>query len=397
MKYKRTRLSLPLTILALLLALGVGSSVRAQQPNQVGLVVRHSDGSVITRCVEFGESEISGYDVLTRSGLSVVASGYAGMGQAICSIDGEGCPASDCFCECEGSTCVYWAYYHLAGGQWQYSNVGASGYMAHSGDVEGWAWGEGGMGSGAQPPVIPFDQICAPPATDTPVPPTATLTPVPPTATSTPLPVTATSQPPEAWFRLDQNPIAAGACTTVRWDTSRAREIYLDGESVALNGYREVCPAAPQTYKLRVVGVESETTYELVLGVTGATPSAATPAPPSPTVAAPSPAADAGGAGLSPSPLPSPLSPLASTPTPTPPAARMTPALSASPTPIRAVPSPTPVYVAQTGPTSAATDLPAASGGKPPVSPLVPLGYIVFSLVAGSLLGWLVFEMRCRR
>jgi hypothetical protein len=52
--------------------------------------------------------------------------------------------------------------------------------------------------------------------------------------------------------------------------------------------------------------------------------------------------------------------------------------------------------VAQAGPTPVTTELlPAASGGKPP-SLLAPLGTIAFSLVTGSLLGWIVFEIRRR-
>jgi hypothetical protein len=31
------------------------------------------------------------------------------------------------------------------------------------------------------------------------------------------------------------------------------------------------------------------------------------------------------------------------------------------------------------------------------VSAAVPIGYIVFSLIVGGLLGWLVFEMRRRK
>ena len=410
MKHRTRVICLVLIALLTLPVLGTGwLAARAQGANRVGLIVKHGDGSVITRCVAFDEPEISGYDVLVRAGLSVVVSGFSGVGAATCSIDGEGCSAGNCFCQCQGNPCIYWAYYHLAGGQWQYSGLGASSHTVHSGDVEGWAWGEGRIGAGGvQPPVIPFDQICAPPPTDTsaptgtPMPPTATptpepptATPIPPTATPTPLPVAATSpSPPEAWFRLDQNPIAAGACTTVRWDTTHTQGAYLDDKSVALNGQRQVCPTAPQTYRLRVVGAEAEAAYELVLGVSGAAPPVSAQAAPPLTGAAPSPAADAEGAGSSPSPPPAQISPLTPTPMPTPPAAHTTPAVATSPTP--ATPSPTPLRVAQMGPALAAAGPPAAANDKPSTSPLVPLGYIAFSLITGSLLGWLVFEIRRR-
>ena len=157
--------------------------IGAQSPNQVGLVVGLGDGSVVTRCVEFAEAEISGYDLLMRSGLQVVASQSSGAGVTICEIDGTGCPANNCFCKCSGSTCTYWSYWHLVGGEWSYASVGANGRRLHSGDVDGWMWGQGDP-----PPVVPLEQICAPPATATPLP-TASPTPVP-TATPT-LPPTA--------------------------------------------------------------------------------------------------------------------------------------------------------------------------------------------------------------
>jgi hypothetical protein len=418
-----------LALIGLLMMSGIGADgqkTRAQQPNQVGLVVQYGDGRLFTRCIEFGESEISGYEVLTRAGLEVVANFDWGMGAGICAIDGEGCPADNCWCQCQGSPCLYWVYHYLANGQWVYSNLGASSHYVHHGDVEGWAWGEGNPQSGVQPPVIPFDQICVPPptATATPVPPTATATPVPPTATATPIPPTATATPipptatptlppsttptplpPEAWFRLDQNPIAAGDCTTVRWDASRAQAVYLDGESVAPNDSRQVCPTAPQTYRLRIVGAETEATYELVLGITGAASSSPTPTPtlPPSTVADPSPTADTTDANPSPTLRAEPqdeASPPTSTPTP--PTAQVISATSTSPpspTPstTQAAPSPTPARVAQAGPTPTPTKPAAASADEPSMSPFIPLGYIVFALVAGSLLGWLVFEMQERR
>jgi len=238
---------------------------RAQEVSRVGLIVNFG-GSTATRCVEFAESEISGYDVLMRSGLSVTSSFDAGPGAAICAIEGVGCPASACL-TCSAPS--YWSYWTIEGGSWQYAQRGSSLRMARDGGVEGWSWGEGGA-----PPMIPFDQICAPPApTDTPPP---TNTPEPTAA-----PATATAPlGPEAWFRLDQNPIEAGGCTMLRWDTSRADAAFLETEAVSLSDSREVCPLAHTDYRLRVTSAYGEQTYVLTLGVTGAAPSPTiTPAP----------------------------------------------------------------------------------------------------------------------
>lgn len=432
--------ALCLILLIILASIAVGSHaprIQAQQgPNRVGLVVDFGDGNVITRCVEFSESEITGYDVLRRAGLEIVADTSNPMGVIICDINKtSGCPASNCFCQCQGSPCRYWAYHYLENGSWQYAQLGASNRKVHDGDVEGWGWGEGVIdSSGQEPPVIPFDEICAPPATDTPVPtdtpipPTntpipPTNTPIPPTntpipSTNTPVPPTDTpkSAKPEAWFRLDENPIAAGSCTMLRWDTSNAQQVYLDEEKVDLNSSREVCPATSRKYELRVVGVEGEESYQLTLGVTGAAPTATS------------------GATLQPTTAPPPTA--SATPT-TPPQSASTSPTATSPTRAETPPSPTPsAQASAAGPQPEATPLPSPTPMKavrltpttftstptqvaqaesetqqqPPGteenspstddhgrSLLQPLGYVAFSLIVGGLLGWLLYILKFQK
>lgn len=202
----------------------------AQVPNQVGLVVHFGDDSTITRCIEFNGAQINGYDVLLRSGLNIVGTGSAGGGMAVCKIEDIGCPTEDCFCKCKGSTCIYWSYWHLVDGSWQYSTAGASGYTVHPDEVEGWSWG-----TSQPPPLVPFEHICAPPptstpaSTDTPVP-TATWTPSPaptptdtpsPTATSTPLPTsTDTPLPTATWTPLPSPTVTNILSPTATWTPS---------------------------------------------------------------------------------------------------------------------------------------------------------------------------------
>ena len=52
-------------------------------------------------------------------------------------------------------------------GTWQYSGFGASSHEVAHGAVEGWAWGQGDPSGGAQPPVLTFEQLCAPSLTAT--------------------------------------------------------------------------------------------------------------------------------------------------------------------------------------------------------------------------------------
>ena len=200
------RLALPLLLLALISA---PAPARAQTVgNQAGLVVVHGDGRVTTRCVVFSEQQISGSDLLSRSGMSLVVEAGP-LGLTVCSLNGEGCPSTDCFCECHGTPCVYWNYYYgNPDGSWTYAYVGAVSRQITNGDVDAWLWGE----SSKLPPSLTFDAICdqaslgqaepvavSPPAQETAVP-TATLEPAqpdPPTPTETPLgaEVTATATP----------------------------------------------------------------------------------------------------------------------------------------------------------------------------------------------------------
>ena len=419
---KRRTNSVYLALIVLLALAVIGARLpgaRAQSPNRAGLVVRFGDGSVATRCVEFSEPQVSGYDVLMRSGLGVVAAYYSGEGTAICKIEHEGCSVEDCL------TCAYpnyWSYWHLVDGAWVYSQASVSGYTVRNGEIEGWSWG-----SGEPPPVVPFDQICAPPPTDTP-PPTNTLLPptdtppptntlLPPTATlpppiDTPLPAPTAALPPPTpvvWFRLDDNPIPVGACTMVRWDTADALEVYLDGERVDLNGGCEVCPATSQEYHLRVVSAVGEQTDTLVLGVTGALPSPTfTPQPtlissppPSPT---PQPAP-----ATSPPPSPTSQSVADTSPSPSPTFPSAAP-VSPSPSPTServalAPPSPSPTRAAQptpTPPSSSSTLQPATDNQQPASSDEHPtstlqLSYTAFGLIVVGLLVWLIFGMRRRK
>ena len=186
--------------LAIWIAFG-GNHAAAEQPNRAGLVVTFSDGSTLSRCIEFSEEEINGVELLTRSGIPLVSWG-TGAGAAICKIGDDGCNnPNDCFCECSGSDCQYWAYYALQDGQWQYASAGASLRKVHNGDVDGWAWGSGKAGQGAMPPLLTFEEICPPVI--------PTVAPVP----STEPPLVPTTQPPG--LPVTQETAIAPTATTV--------------------------------------------------------------------------------------------------------------------------------------------------------------------------------------
>lgn len=207
------RLALLLVVFSLLLlAFGWLPSppLQASQPfpHHAGLVIQFAGGRVETACVDLAplddDGQATGYEVLQASAWGVVAE-FSSAGAAVCKVDNTGCdfPATDCFCQCTlqpDAACVYWAYFHLVDNSWQYGELGASSRTVQPGDVEGWAWGPGTIGSsGTLPPVRTFEEICVAAPTETPththIPatPTATATQAPPTPTSTP---TYTPEPP---------------------------------------------------------------------------------------------------------------------------------------------------------------------------------------------------------
>ena len=185
--------------LLLLVALALPAQAQEGQPHRAGLVVRHGDGRVVTRCVTFGEESISGEQLLSRSGLAVTFAAYGGLGYGVCAIDGEGCDSRDCFCQCRGATCAYWTYSHRQpDGSWAISGVGASTWRLRDGDVDGWAWGDGSVA----PPSLSLDEICLTPVASPP-PPSVTVSPRPsviasphPSATPSPRPSASPSPHP---------------------------------------------------------------------------------------------------------------------------------------------------------------------------------------------------------
>jgi len=115
---------------------------------------------VVTACVEFEESSISGMELLARAGLEIDAK-YEGMGATVCRITNTGCPSRDCFCECGGGPdCTYWSYWNYREDNWQYARIGASANQVEHGDLDGWSWGPGSVTSAIEPPSIPYEQIC---------------------------------------------------------------------------------------------------------------------------------------------------------------------------------------------------------------------------------------------
>jgi hypothetical protein len=190
------RALLGLFLLLLLVGLARLSPASAQQGKRAGLIVQLPDSAPLKVCVEFSEETITGFELLQRAGLTIDAE-HGPMGAAVCSLNGQGCPASDCFCR----KTIYWSYWHLLNGNWAYGAMGASSYKVGDGAVEGWVWGDGK----SAPQTITFGEICEGTATATPSV-TPSVTSAPPSSTPSATP-TGTASPTTA-------PLAAAATAT---------------------------------------------------------------------------------------------------------------------------------------------------------------------------------------
>jgi hypothetical protein len=177
--------------LLLLLAPASQAAPRAATGN-AGLVINFGNGQVRTYCFTVPATGVPALELLQRTGLGLRLD-YVSLGAEICAINGTGCldPNEPCYCQCQGTPCLFWQLAEWRNGRWVVSNLGASGLIARPGSIQGWSWG-------GVPPPPSGDALCAlaVPATATvqgrsPVPQTTAVP--PPTHTRPPL--TATPRP----------------------------------------------------------------------------------------------------------------------------------------------------------------------------------------------------------
>lgn len=132
----------------------------AYAKNQVLLIVANgTKGDLIKKCVSFDNKFITGSEVLNRAKLDFVITPSG----SVCKIGNQGCPSSNCFCQCKGSSCTYWAYFQKPVGkkEWMYANTGPMSSEVRSGAVEGWIWTQGKPGKTKdQLPNLSFEDVC---------------------------------------------------------------------------------------------------------------------------------------------------------------------------------------------------------------------------------------------
>ena len=124
--------------------------------HHAALVIQHSGGSLLTRCVAFAEAQITGLQLIERARVEYQAQQFGSMGSAMCQLDREPSTVpSGCF----GSG-PYWQYFHRQGEGWRASTVGASSSVLHDGDVDGWRYA---AGTNQTPGNVAFAAVCGAP------------------------------------------------------------------------------------------------------------------------------------------------------------------------------------------------------------------------------------------
>lgn len=111
------------------------------------VVVQFGEYEQVVREIEI-TTPISGLLALQKTGLEIETRDFGGGFVAVCSINGVGCPAEDCFCSSK-----FWNYEYWDGSAWQGYPVGAADSSVAAGGVEGWRWQEFGEGGLAPAPL----------------------------------------------------------------------------------------------------------------------------------------------------------------------------------------------------------------------------------------------------
>jgi hypothetical protein len=140
-----------------------GECAQASSAHHAALVVEHGNGAVIRVCVSFSEAQITGEELLRRSGIEYSTQPYGGNGDAVCQVDNEPAGYTNCFQDGK-----FWALFvSRSDGAWAYSSHGVSTAEFGDGDGEGLRYQSQ---SGSSPPGASPAGVCPAPVPATPVP-----------------------------------------------------------------------------------------------------------------------------------------------------------------------------------------------------------------------------------
>lgn len=112
------------------------------------VVVEHSSGLSITRCVGFSGDLIDGETVMRQSGIEYQAATIS-SGKAMCQVDSEPVKFDQCFPQNQ----PYWALFVATSGHWTAAPAGYTQVKLHDGDAMGWHYVPATEASPAPPPL----------------------------------------------------------------------------------------------------------------------------------------------------------------------------------------------------------------------------------------------------
>ncbi len=229
-----------------LLGLSAIGVVRAD--GEVGLLIQNGD-TIETYCLAFEGDSVGGEVILDRAGITIEQFGGSG-GRTVCALDDVGCfdagSFNDCFCQCEGGTCTYWAFFtQRYGAGWVYSSIAFNLTRSRDGDLQGWKWGRGGSQSAPVPAAASFEAICGHPPRGG-----ADVTTVSPSPTGTATPNASTETPASPTETRTTSASGTAAASPAASPASPSAT----GTSPATGGWMTMAPAgSPATVTITVV------------------------------------------------------------------------------------------------------------------------------------------------
>ena len=138
------RIVMSLGVLAVIMVLPAGTAL-GQGPGTIGVLVEFPNQEVLPFCVPV-ETPSDKVTALLATGLDATTYDFGALGEAVCAIEGVGCPATsaDCLtCECTflpDDPCFYWLYFRWneTEGVWDPTYDPT----VQDGDVTAWVWGK---------------------------------------------------------------------------------------------------------------------------------------------------------------------------------------------------------------------------------------------------------------
>lgn len=129
--------------LMLLASASPGIAADTGENHIAGLIVDYGEGRISYALVPFTEDTLSGFELLDRSGLSLLTVQFGGLGNGVCAIEGTGCDLAACrtrLCQTGDPASPFWHYAQYRDATWVFAPLGASASSVSDGGLDAWSW-----------------------------------------------------------------------------------------------------------------------------------------------------------------------------------------------------------------------------------------------------------------